>query len=562
MSHVPLALSSRWMLALVGCAGGPAVAPTPGFDAPAPSTLDTSEDALLSDTGLAMEETGCVTVRAYADADADGHGDPATAVDVCTIEAGLVATGDDCDDASEAVFPGAPELCDGRDNDCDGLDVGTCEVFATEALGTWEGGGLMTEAIPDVTGDGVMDFAVVATYSRAYVVPGPMLGTGRTGDVAVFSVDAGYSLNNGAGAGDVTGDGVGDLWFGSLLIAGPVVGSFASELEVIPVAVGDFAASGPGGVQKNDMWGLPDVTGDGIPDALVPYRWSEEFVHLIDGPFLVDEDPYETALLTVIDDFDEYGGDDAGNEWGEWMHEAGDTDGDGVAELIVMDVTEGFPGAYNDNYVYFISTASRGTLSTEDLVVLDTPNASGAFGAGDVNADGYDDILVPNDCSTFLHVTDSDGCVVLGPVAAEGGIEAQVIVGLVTTGSAGPSHIGQATIGTSLGDGTGDGIADIAIGGSAVDEDEGGRWWVLPGAEGLSGTLETPDVAAYMVAASRDGSETINGYTTSYGRSTKTSYNTTPLDVDGDGWNDLVLGLFGDPKDGLFTVVGTASLVP
>ena len=65
----------------------------------------------------------------YSDADGDGAGDPATAVESCAPEDGDVANGDDCDDTDEAVNPGATELCDGVDNDCDGsADVGAVDA--------------------------------------------------------------------------------------------------------------------------------------------------------------------------------------------------------------------------------------------------------------------------------------------------------------------------------------------------------------------------------------------------------------------------------------------------
>ena len=55
----------------------------------------------------------------YADLDGDGRGDPTTATGACSQPYGMVEDGSDCDDASSISYPGATELCDGRDNDCD-----------------------------------------------------------------------------------------------------------------------------------------------------------------------------------------------------------------------------------------------------------------------------------------------------------------------------------------------------------------------------------------------------------------------------------------------------------
>ena len=57
----------------------------------------------------------------YFDADEDGHGDLDLFVVACWSPARHVALGDDCDDWSGAVYPGAPEECDSRvDSNCDG----------------------------------------------------------------------------------------------------------------------------------------------------------------------------------------------------------------------------------------------------------------------------------------------------------------------------------------------------------------------------------------------------------------------------------------------------------
>ncbi len=56
----------------------------------------------------------------FADGDADGYGDASTTTSACVVSAGWVENATDCDDALGEVYPGAPERCNGLDDDCDG----------------------------------------------------------------------------------------------------------------------------------------------------------------------------------------------------------------------------------------------------------------------------------------------------------------------------------------------------------------------------------------------------------------------------------------------------------
>ena len=72
----------------------------------------------------------------YADADDDGYGG-ATTIEACELPAGFVTNGDDCDDLDPAVNPGATEVCDDADNDCDGAVDSDDDDVDLATASTW-----------------------------------------------------------------------------------------------------------------------------------------------------------------------------------------------------------------------------------------------------------------------------------------------------------------------------------------------------------------------------------------------------------------------------------------
>ncbi len=68
----------------------------------------------------------------YGDSDGDGYGGTTFSAESCSVPSGYVDNADDCDDLESSVFPGATEVCNGVDDNCDG-SVDTAAVDAT----TW-----------------------------------------------------------------------------------------------------------------------------------------------------------------------------------------------------------------------------------------------------------------------------------------------------------------------------------------------------------------------------------------------------------------------------------------
>ena len=117
--------------------------------------IDNNCDALVDDADPTV--IFATTDVWYADADGDGFGIASDTVQRCEIPQGYIDNADDCNDNKVFQCPGAPELCNNQDDDCDGvIDNAPVNRTAWYVDGDGDGHGMLvdTSSISNVHPDG------------------------------------------------------------------------------------------------------------------------------------------------------------------------------------------------------------------------------------------------------------------------------------------------------------------------------------------------------------------------------------------------------------------------
>lgn len=459
--------------------------------------VDLLSQANVRIDGAAPQDGAGAAVAAAGDVNGDGIGD-------LLLSAPYARNNARSDSGSTYVIFGSASP-----TTVDLVNLGT-SGFRIDGAGGWDRSGTSVAGIGDVNGDGKADIAIGAPYTdttlfndagSVYVV----FGTSATTKIDLenlgasgFRIDgdetSGFLGSAVASAGDVNGDGRGDLVIGApgrkvngtnsgaaYVIYGQAA---ATSLDLTnPLGGAGFRIAGP---TTNDeagtaVSGAGDVNGDGRADVVIGVpgagnngRGNSGSAYVVYGQAAgVDVDlalPLGAAGFQVD-------GPTSNDNAGSSVGDAGDVNLDGRGDIVL-----GAPFAGNAGAAYVIF--GQAAPANVDLAAIGAAGyrIDGALsgdhtgvavdGVGDVNADGRPDVVVgADDADSNLRNLSGTAHVVFGKATTTPvSLSALAAGGFRIDGAAQEDHAGRAV--SAAGDVNGDGRPDIVVGAEHADNND------------------------------------------------------------------------------------------
>ncbi len=478
--------------------------------------------------------------------------------------------------------------------------------FIINGINKGDNSGFAVASAGDVNGDGYDDVIIGAKFAgpnnqktagESYVLYGASNGFDTQTELSGLDGNNGFKLNgvysgdesgfSVSSAGDVNGDGYSDLIIGApradhtqdgnqgetyVVFGKGDQNAFDSEVNLSDLdGVNGFVIQG---IDQSDRSGTSvssagDVNGDGYDDIIIGAKYANPNGNKSGESYVVygKNDDFEPVLnLVNLDGYNGFvlRGSNAGDRSGYAVSSAGDVNGDGYDDMIIGAYSASKNGESGAGSSYVVFGKTEDAVAAIELSSLDGSNGFVIKGinaydysgisvseAGDVNGDGYDDIIIgAYGASGNNGYAVGQSYVVFG---AESGFDAVLELsgldgsnGFVINGVSAFDHSGISVSGA--GDVNGDGFSDLIIGAYKADSDSDskvGESYLVFGfnndAHIHSGTIELSGL---------DGSDgfKLNGINSGDQSGTSVS---SAGDINGDGYDDLIVGASkADPNGG------------